>query len=175
MSETTAELEYNPNVLTHSFRALLVGPSQSGKSELIKYILLHDTIKPAPEQIVYFYGIPLSSHAKLAEEVKQFRGIDIEFRHGIDSLRPEEWTGERRVLVIFDDLFTVCSADDRISACWYYVSSHQNCSFIMSMNPFYIQSIIYQPFFFLKNSAMNTLFPKAKHSKLIGRLTTSSN
>ncbi len=67
-------------IFTHRFTCLIVGPTQSGKTFLLKEILKHSNVlfDKYPEKIIYCYSAWQSSFEKFKNEIP-----NIEFHEGI--------------------------------------------------------------------------------------------
>ena len=80
----------------HPFGLLIAGPSQSGKTELVKKLILNrnEFIVEPPEKIIFHYSEFQSSYDDLIRE-------GVEFIQGPPSELPD---GSKRVLLIIDDL-----------------------------------------------------------------------
>ena len=112
--------------LPHSFRLLCIGPPDSGKSTLIKNIIIR--AKPAFERIQLFH---FGSQG-------EYDDIDVEHIDEIDPLAYEDNT-EKTLLIIEDCCFRNCDKEMKhnLNRMFGYTSSHCNLSIaITSQNPY---------------------------------------
>jgi hypothetical protein len=110
------------------FTALVVGPSGSGKTELMRKILTDSaSIKPEPSRIIWFYGVKTRAHPEIGEQVKRSRGIEIDFREGLESLDFDEFALQSpllHTLFIIDDLYYEANKSEKIFNLWIKFSHH---------------------------------------------------
>lgn len=103
----------------HPFTCVVAGPTGSGKSFFVEQFLLHLSrmMTPVAEEVVWCYGEwqPLYNRLK-----------DVVFVEGLP--RVEEWSGDKRRLVIIDDLMS--ETDDRVTKLFTKGSHHRNLSVI---------------------------------------------
>jgi hypothetical protein len=120
----------NNSIFQAPFTCIVAGPTQSGKTTLIRSILEknHLLINPKPSKIFYCYAAWQSSYEKLREIWPK-----IEFIEGIleiDSLKSIE-----NNLIILDDLMNKCENDERILELFTTHSHHNNISvFLLTQN-----------------------------------------
>src|SRR5262247_1333757 len=88
----------------HPFTGVCSGPTGSGKTQLMKRIILNidKMMSPSPARIVWYYA---ESQPTLEEEL----GSLVEFREGMPELT--DFDGTEPVLVVIDDLMSECNAD----------------------------------------------------------------
>jgi Adenovirus IVa2 protein len=115
----------------HPFTGICAGPTGSGKSELMKKIVLNakTLIEPPPQRIVWYYA---EYQAKLNSELG---GIGVEFREGCPDM--SEFSGGERVLLIIDDLMSECGKE--ITNLFVKGSHHRNLSIWFLMQNFFHQ------------------------------------
>jgi hypothetical protein len=114
----------------HPFTGVCSGPTGSGKTQLMKNIILNidKTMSPVPQRIVWYYA---ESQPGLEAEL----GHLVEFREGMPEL--SEFTGEVPVLIIIDDFMSECSTD--IGKLFTKGSHHRNLSVWFLMQNFFHQ------------------------------------
>jgi hypothetical protein len=115
----------------HPFTGICAGPTGSGKSELMKKIVLNaqTLIEPPPHRIVWHYA---EYQPKLNSELGKY---GVEFREGCPDM--SEFGGEERVLLIVDDLMSECGKE--ISNLFVKGSHHRNLSIWFLMQNFFHQ------------------------------------
>ena len=111
----------------HPFSMMVTGPSQSGKTEWTRKLLLSPLIQPPPERIMWCFR----KLQPLYEELQK-RITYKEFKHGIrDYLHsPQFINAGTRNLIILDDLMTEAKCDQRIADLFTKGSHHRNLSCI---------------------------------------------
>jgi hypothetical protein len=116
----------------HPFTGVCAGPTGSGKSELMKKIVLHARvlIDPPPDRIVWYYA---EFQPKLNAELGGEAGV--EFREGCPEM--SEFSGSERVLIIIDDLMSECGKE--ITSLFVKGSHHRNLSIWLLVQNFYNQ------------------------------------
>lgn len=119
----------------HPFRVILAAPPHSGKSTVIKNILLR--ADPPFQKIVLVHCDP--------ENTAEYDDIEcVETRSDIPM--PEEWSGECKTLCIIDDIELKKLKSDQIAALsrlFGYVSTHKHLSVCLtSQDPYQIPSIV---------------------------------
>lgn len=120
------------HVFTHPFTCLIAGPSQSGKTSLLKEILLFNNllIEPAPQKIIYCYSVWQPVYDELKNNCK-----NIEFNEGIYNIDLIDTS--TNTLLVFDDLMNKCETDQSILELFTVDSHHKNISvFMLSQNLF---------------------------------------
>ena len=125
----------NPLNIPHPFRAVALGPPNSGKTTVVKNILIR-----AYPQFKRVYLIHCDGEN--SREYEDVNGIEI-----MNEIpQPEEWDGEDKSLVILDDIEFGAQnklqkrALDRLFG---YVSTHKNISVICcNQDPFCVPSIV---------------------------------
>lgn len=119
-------------IFLHPFTCLIAGPSQSGKTTLLKQILLFNNIliNPAPQKIIYCY----SAWQSMYDEIKNTLS-NVEFFEGIFDISHIDST--IATLIIFDDLINECENNQSILNLFTIDSHHKNISvFLLSQNLF---------------------------------------
>ena len=114
--------------LQHPFTAIVSGPTGSGKTVFTLNFIKHSRllVEPEPEDIVWCYGI--YQHA--------FDGVpqNVKFVQGLPDM--DAFTGERRTLVIIDDLMH--EANEGVSQIFTKGSHHKNLSVLfLTQNLFF--------------------------------------
>jgi hypothetical protein len=119
----------------HPCATLLAGPSQSGKTTLIKKIIIENNlIEPCPSRIIYCYAIWQTAYDELIESCSSFNK-KIDFFKGLPEI--EKFNKEENNLLILDDLILECGNDKTILNIFTRDSHHLNISvFILSQNIF---------------------------------------
>lgn len=106
--------------LPHPFRALVVGPPNSGKSTVIKNLLIK--AKPHFEALYVIHC--------MADETKEWQDCDpTSMLASIPA--PSEWTGEKKTLVVVDDIALKKLPKDEkknLDRLLGYCSTHMNIS-----------------------------------------------
>ena len=113
--------------LQHPFSMMVTGPSQSGKTEWTRKLLLSSLIQPPPERILWCFGQWQPLYEQLQKRIPY-----IEFVHGIpDHLQnPQFINAGTRNLIILDDLMTEAKCDQRIADLFTKGSHHRNISIV---------------------------------------------
>ena len=111
----------------HSFSMMVTGPSQSGKTEWTRKLLLLLLIQPPPERILWCFGQWQPLYENLQKKIPC-----IEFVHGIpDYLHSSQFISpDKRNLIILDDLMTEAKCDQRIADLFTKGSHHRNISIV---------------------------------------------
>jgi len=116
----------------HPYTAVCNGPTGSGKTELMKKIILNieHMMVPVPEQIVWYYGEYQPALAAALEH-------KVDFREGCPNLSDFDATGKQgTTLVIIDDLMAECNDD--VAKMFTKGSHHRNLSiWFLSQNLFH--------------------------------------
>ena len=113
--------------LKHPFTAMVSGPTGSGKTVFVKRLINNiEMIEPHPEQILYFYG-------EWQEGFNELTGR-VEFIEGVPTEMPK---GDKRTLMIIDDLMTEIENSKTVSNLFTKGSHHCNCSVILLMQNFF--------------------------------------
>jgi adenylate kinase family enzyme len=115
----------------HPFTGVCSGPTGSGKSELMKKIIMHSDqlVHPPPERIVWYYA---EYQPKLNSEL----GEKVQFREGCPDL--SEFKDDSRTLVVIDDLMSECGSE--ITKLFTKGSHHRNLSVWFLMQNFFHQA-----------------------------------
>src|SRR5688572_247633 len=110
------------------FNMIVSGPSQSGKTEFVKKLILgaNDCILDPPEKIMFYY----SEYQKGYEEIAS----KVEFVEGLPTSLP---TGEVRTLIILDDLMNSAGNSKEISLLFTRGSHHRNMSVCLILQIFF--------------------------------------
>ena len=127
-NETIVQMPQSTSLnFQHPFSMMVTGPSQSGKTEWTRKLLLSPLIQPPPERILWCFG----QWQPLYEELQK-RIPCIEFVHGIpDYLHSSQFIGpDKRNLIILDDLMTEAKCDQRIADLFTKGSHHRNISIV---------------------------------------------
>ena len=96
----------------HPFSMMVTGPSQSGKTEWMRKLLLSSLIQPPPERILWCFGQWQPLYEQLQKRIPY-----IEFVHVIPD-------------IILDDLMTEAKCDQRIADLFTKGSHHRNISIV---------------------------------------------
>jgi hypothetical protein len=116
----------------HPFTGICAGPTGSGKSELMKQIVLNaqNLVDPPPQRIVWYYA---EYQPKLNADLQS---SGVEFREGCPNM--SEFGGGERTLVIIDDLMAECGKE--ITSLFVKGSHHRNLSVWFLMQNFFHQA-----------------------------------
>ena len=101
----------------HPFTALIAGPTGSGKTCFVQKLINHlpEMTDPVPEEVIWCYGEWQTGY-------QHMRGV--RFIEGLPEV--EQWQGDKRRLVILDDL--MAETDDRVTKLFTKGSHHRNLS-----------------------------------------------
>lgn len=119
-------------IFQQPFSCLIAGPSQSGKTSLLKNILFFNKIliNPQPRKIIYCYSVWQPLFDDLKNQVK-----NIEFNEGVYEINQIDQS--INTLLIFDDLMNDCETDQSILNLFTIDSHHKNISvFLLTQNLF---------------------------------------
>ena len=120
--------------IPHPFRCVALGPPNSGKSTIVKNLLLR--AKPQFEEVFVIHCDP--------EYTKEYDDIGATMLSEIPS--PNEWEGLVKTLVVLDDLeFKNMNKDQKrnLDRLFGFVSTHKNISVILcSQDPFSVPPIV---------------------------------
>jgi hypothetical protein len=119
--------DFDPR-LQHPFTCMVVGPTQSGKTQFVLRMIKHcvNFVTPPPERIVWCFGCYQNDFGKLSENVEFVEGIP-----NADLL-----DGVKRTLIIIDDLMS--ETNDRVTHLFTKGSHHKNASVVyISQNLFH--------------------------------------
>ena len=117
-------------IFQHPFTCMISGPTQSGKTFLLKQILINNQIMidPPPEIIIYCY----SAWQPIYDELKNTLN-NIEFHQGIY----DDYDNKISKLIIFDDLMKECENDKTVLNLFTIDAHHKNSSvFFLTQNLF---------------------------------------
>jgi hypothetical protein len=115
----------------HPFTAIVAGPTGSGKTQLVKNILLNAQrmITPPPDRIVWYYS---EWQTSLADELQE---LNIEWRRGAPSLSDfDEDSGINTVAIVDDQMD---EADKSVADMFTKGSHHRNVSVIFLVQNFF--------------------------------------
>ena len=116
-----------PLPLKHPFTCLITGATGCGKTQFTLKLIKHASkvIDPAPEKIVWCYGVYQKAFGELPH---------VEFHEGIPDLAM--FDGLKRTLLIIDDLMH--EADDRVTKIFTKISHHRDVSVVyLTQNLFF--------------------------------------
>ena len=116
---------------------IISGPTQAGKSNLVRKIILrHEDLYDSPiDHIIYCYGAPQPAFfEKLASECPQ-----ISFKHGL----PDDFgeNNNRPTIYILDDLMYEASKSPDVLNAFVRTSHHSNASIIMLTQVFFFKGL----------------------------------
>lgn len=117
---------------THPFSCLIAGPSQSGKTSLIKEILMFNKliIDPPIQRIIYCYSV----WQPIYDEIQNLLS-NIELNEGIYNI--DNLDQSKTNLLILNDLMKECENDQSILNLFTVDSHHKNISvFLLTQNIF---------------------------------------
>ena len=101
--------------LQHPFTALVCGPTGCGKTQFTSKVITSNIISPAPEEILWCYGVYQDIFHSL---------VNVHFNEGLPDLK--NFDGSKRTLLIIDDLMH--EADDKVTQIFTKGSHHRNIS-----------------------------------------------
>lgn len=127
--------------LQHPCTVLISAPTMSGKSMLNYRFLQENMFNPAPDEIIYFYGV----WQPLFDEM-QNTTPNITFVEGIDADKIHNFDPNLRRIAIFDDLLTSATKSQVISDLFTRGCHHTNTSIVL---------------------ITQNLFPKGSHARTI--------
>src|SRR5271165_5175457 len=113
--------------LKHPFTSIVSGATGTGKTQFTLKLIKHANrvIDPAPEKIVWCYGVYQKTFNDLPH---------VEFHEGIPDL--SMFDGQKRTLLIIDDLMH--EIDDRVTKIFTKISHHKDVSVVyLSQNIFF--------------------------------------
>ena len=128
----------NRNLLNvpHPFRAVLLGPPNTGKTTIVKNIILRSHPPFQEVFVIHCDGGYTKEYEDLGETVQMLDEIPC----------PEDWTGEVKTLVVLDDLEFKGMAKTQkrnLDRLFGYVSTHKNISVCLcSQDPFNVPPIV---------------------------------
>lgn len=129
MSSLEPEIINNLFIFKHPFTALVAGPSQSGKSYLIRRILenRNQLIDKPINKIVYCYSVKQEAFNEIN---------NVEFCEGLPDLT--QFDPQNNNLIILDDLMADCEKAKNIQSLFTIHSHHKNISvFLITQNLFF--------------------------------------
>lgn len=111
----------------HPFTCVVSGPTQAGKTELVKNILIHidKMLYPVPTRIVWYYS---ESQPKLELELPH-----VEFRNELPSM--DDFDGVEPTVVVIDDFMS--ETNTQITKLFSKGSHHKNLSIFFLVQNFY--------------------------------------
>lgn len=109
----------------HPCTVLVAGPTQCGKTQLVKRILKEKNFTPFPERIVWCYGEWQPTYDEIKLENPQ-----VQFVKGLDEEVFESFSPDKRNLVILDDLMSEIGGSEKLSTLFTKGSHHRNLSVI---------------------------------------------
>lgn len=116
----------------HPCTILIAGPTQCGKTQLVKRILKEKNFTPYPDRIVWAYGEWQPTYEIIREENPQ-----IEFVRGLDEEVFESFNPHRTNLLILDDLMAELGSSPKLSSLFTKGSHHRNLSVIYIVQNIY--------------------------------------
>ena len=148
----------------HPFSMMVTGPSQSGKTEWTRKLLLSPLIQLPPERILWCFGQWQPLYENLQKRIPC-----IEFVHGIpDYLHSSQFISpDKRNLIILDDLMTEAKCDQRIADLFTKGSHHRNISIV------YLTQNVFPPGKACRDITLNTQYLVLFNS-LIDRLQVTT-
>lgn len=122
----------NQEIFIHPFTCTVAGPTQSGKTWLLKKILLQNILlfdKP-PDNIIYCYSVWQNNYESFYEITPK-----IKFNQGLPDI--DDLNSIENNLIILDDLMRECEEDKSIQKLFTIDSHHRNISvFFITQNIF---------------------------------------
>lgn len=122
----------NRSIFKHPFTCTIAGPTQSGKTSLLKKILIYNPIlfDVPPENIIYCYSTWQSNFESFGEINPK-----IKFNKGLPDI--DEIDSSKTSVIILDDLMKECEEDSSIQKLFTIDSHHKNISvFFITQNIF---------------------------------------
>ena len=122
----------NEHIFIHPFTCLVVGPTQSGKTVLLKEILKYRNhlFNSSPDRIIFCYAAWQNTYESYRNDTPS-----IEFNEGILDI--DLLNGNVQNLIIFDDLMADCNKNEKIMNLFTVGSHHHNTSvFFITQNIF---------------------------------------
>jgi len=124
----------------HPSRILLLGPPNSGKTNIVKNLLIR--AKPQFEEVIVIHGDP--EYTCEYQDCENKDGDNIKMIDKVPA--PDEFEGEVKTLVVLDDLeFKSFSKEQKknLDRLFGYVSTHKNISVVLcSQDAFQVPSIV---------------------------------
>ena len=152
--------------IPHPFRMVIASRPNSGKSNIIKNILLRTGVSKEPFQEVIIVHCD-------SDYTKEFDDIDCEMMNDIPS--PEQFLGQVKTLVILEDISLIGMNKEQksnLDRLFSFCSTHKHCSVILTnQNPFSIQPNIRRCcnfFIFWDSHDVDSLSTLARKSGLTG-------
>ena len=109
--------------LQHPFSMLLCGPTGCGKTSLLKKMLEHNMIEPAPHYIVWYYKIWQPLYEEMQHTIP-----NIYFKEGLPSNEELREHAERPRLFVLDDLMSAATESPEVCGMFTEGSHHYNYS-----------------------------------------------
>lgn len=118
-------------VFHHPFTCIIAGPTQCGKTTLVKNILTtrDQLIQPKPDNIIFCYS-------RFQESYNELSHLPIKFNEGLADLE-DELDSRKNNLIILDDLMEQCEKNKSILSLFTVDSHHKNISCIFITQNFY--------------------------------------
>ena len=130
---TASVLQERRVILQHPFSMLVAGPSNSGKSTLLKKILENNMIVPAPNFIVWYYKIWQPLYQEMQHTIP-----NIFFKEGLPSAEQVREHEDRPRLFVLDDLMSTATDSAEVCSMFTEGSHHYNYSVVcVTQNLFY--------------------------------------
>lgn len=115
--------------MEHPFTCICSGPTGSGKTRLVRDLIVQRAITPQPTRILWLYAQKQSIHETM----------NVEFKNGIPEDIESTFKSSENNLLVIDDLMTQCHSDERMTRLFSVGSHHLNLSIIFIVHNLFHQ------------------------------------